>query len=51
MPGQPQTPVKDLQSTLTYAKGTHGYVSNVPRNPNAHSEDNAAPSSFPITSR
>jgi hypothetical protein len=47
----PKTNVKDLQSTQTFAKGTHGYVSNVPRHSEAHAEDNAAPSSFPITSR
>lgn len=51
MPSQTQTAVKDKQSTETYAKGTHGYISNVPRAGQAHTEDNAAPTSFPISDR
>jgi hypothetical protein len=47
----PKTGVKDLEAIQTYAAGTHGYVSNVPRSVHADTKTNADPTSFPITSR
>lgn len=47
----PKTGIKNLEEKQTYASGTHGIVSNVPRHGNADTKDNPDPTSFPISAR